>query len=299
MSIITRSQIVQPGDTINLRSKWTDSDGYAVDLDTSPSITIIQPSGGVVLGPVSSGVSRIGTGEYQYSYDVGLFPAIGTWVDVWRGAVDGFNVYGEFNFTVFTSQVQAIGTDGYCHLGDDVGYNYSQVAIHNINTVLKSVKMRLKSSGKRLTKDAYGNDIYKDCDIYSVDELVSFVARSMSMFNEIPHFTNFTYDDTPIVEQFYDLFVQGAYIQALFAQALIERGREFQMTDNGTGFTPPTVSELLTSQASTELTNYTEKTKQVKANCKPSSLGLGSMSFTNGASSAVRRLRTLRARQIF
>jgi hypothetical protein len=147
--------------------------------------------------------------------------------------------------------------------------------------------------------DENGNAVYKDCDIYTVDELVAFVCQSLTMFNEIPHFTLFTWEDTPIIEQFHDILVQGALYLALGAQALIERGREFNVQDNGIGFTPPTVSELLNTQYTAEMTAWNEKCKEIKHNMKPSPLGLGTLSFVGGVSPQVRRLRHLRARQIF
>lgn len=298
MSIVPRSEIVQPGDIVALRARFTGPDGEALDLDLFPTVTVIQPSGGVAVGPTSAGVSRIGIGEYQFNYTVGLYPPIGTWRDVWRGTISGFEVIGEFNFTTFNSQLPAINTDGYKKLGDDPGFNFTQNAICNINNLLKSLRARLKSQGKARRTDEYGNVIYKDCDIYTVDELVSFLCRSLSMFNEVPHFTFFTWEDTPIMEQFHDVLVQGALYLALGAQALIERGREFQINDNGTGFTPPTISELLNTQYQKEMDAWWDKVKTIKHSMVPSAIGMGTLSFVNGASPQIRRLRFLRARQI-
>jgi hypothetical protein len=298
MSIVPRSEIVQPGDIVALRARFTGPDGEALDLDLFPTVTVIQPSGGVAVGPTSAGVSRIGIGEYQFNYSVGLYPPIGTWRDVWRGTISGFEVIGEFNFTTFNSQLPAINTDGYKKLGDDPGFNFTQNAICNINNLLKSLRARLKSQGKARRTDEYGNVIYKDCDIYTVDELVSFLCRSLSMFNEVPHFTFFTWEDTPIMEQFHDVLVQGGLYLALGAQALIERGREFQINDNGTGFTPPTISELLNTQYQKEMDAWWDKCKVIKASCKPSPVGMGTLSFVNGASPQIRRLRFLRQRQV-
>jgi len=299
MSIVPRSEIVQPGDIVALRARFTGPDGEALDLDLFPTVTVIQPSGGVAVGPTSAGVSRIGIGEYQFNYSVGLYPPIGTWRDVWRGTISGFEVIGEFNFTTFNSQLPAINTDGYKKLGDDPGFNFTQNAICNINNLLKSLRARLKSQGKARRTDEYGNVIYKDCDIYTVDELVSFLCRSLSMFNEVPHFTFFTWEDTPIMEQFHDVLVQGGLYLALGAQALIERGREFQINDNGTGFTPPTISELLNTQYQKEMDAWWDKCKVIKYSMSSSPLGLGTLSFVNGASPQIRRLRHLRARQIW
>jgi hypothetical protein len=298
MATLPRSEIIQPGDNVMLRARFTGPDGIEADLDAFPTVTVIQPSGGVAVGPTSTGVMRIGVGEYQFSYSVGLFPPIGTWRDIWRGIIAGYEVIGEFTFTTFTSQLPTINTDGYKKLGDDPGYNFSQTAICNINNLLKSLRRRLKSQGKARRTDEFGNVIYKDCDVFTVDELVAFLCQALSMFNEIPHFTMFTWEDTPIIEQFHDVLVQGGLYLALGAQALIERGREFQINDNGVGFTPPTISELLNTQYQKEMDSWYDKVKLIKANCKPSPLGLGTLSFVGGASPQIRRLRHLRARQI-
>lgn len=299
MASLPRSEIIQPGDAVALRARFTGPEGIEVDLDSFPSITIIQPGGGVALGPTSAGVMRLDMGVYQFTYNVGLFPPIGTWRDVWRGQLGGYEVIGEFTFTVFTTQLPAINSDGYKKLGDDPGFNFSQTAICNINNLLKSLRRRLKNNGKARRKDEYGNYVYKDCNIFSIDELVTFLCESLSMFNEIPHFTFFTWEDTPIIEQFHDVLVQGALYLALGAQALIERGREFQVNDNGIGFTPPTISEMLNTQYAKEMDNWYDKAKMIKHNMKPSPLGLGTLSFTAGASPQFRRLRHLRARSVF
>ena len=44
------------------------------------------------------------------------------------------------------------------------------------------------------------------------------------------------------------IIIQGAVLLALAAQALIERGREFSITDNGITFQPPAVAEMLNAQ---------------------------------------------------
>ena len=299
MTTSPRSEIIQPGDTVSLRARFTGPDGTDIDLDLFPTVMIIQPSGGVAVGPTSAGVSRIAVGEYQFNYCVGLYPPLGTWRDVWTGMISGYDVIGEFTFIVFTSQLPGINTDGYKHLGDDPGFNFTQTAICNINNLLKSLRARLKSRGKARRTDEFGNPVYKDCDVYTVDELVAFLCQALSMFNEIPHFTLFTWEDTPIIEQFHDILVQGGLYLALAAQSLIERGREFAINDNGVGFTPPTVSELLNTQYQKELDNWYDKAKLIKHNMKPDPLGLGTLSFVSGASPQVRRLRHLRQRQIW
>jgi len=298
MAILHRSEIIQPNDTVALAAKFA-IDGAPIDLDIFPNITIIQPSGGVAVGPTSAGVMRIGIGTYQFSYSVGLYPPIGTWRDVWQGVYQGANMIGEYTFTTFNSQLPGLNTDGLHKLGDDPGFNFSQTAICNINNVVKSLRARLKARGKARRMDEHGNPVYKDCDVFTVDELVAFICQSLTMFNALPAFTLFTWDDTPIIEQFHDTFVQGALYLALGAQALIERGREFTINDNGIGFTPPQQSELLNTQYAKEMDAWTVKATQIKKNMVPSPLGLGTMSFVNGVSTQVRRLRHLRERCIY
>lgn len=293
-----RSETVQHTDTIRLRALFKGQDGLPIDLDSFPQVAIVQPSGNVAIGPTSAGVARISTGLYEYDYTVGINDSIGVWMDVWSGSVNGFTIQQPLQFVVEDTNLPAVNSDGYVHLGDDPGFNYSQIAILNINKILKALRARLNSSGKAKGKDKFGNVIYFDCDIYSVDVLVTFIADVLTEFNMIPHFTEFTLDDVEFVKMFQAILVQGAAIRALASKALIERGREFTISDNGINFTPPTVSELLSTQWSAELTNFTEKLKQIKANMKPSPLGLGTLTITVARNPLVSQLRHRRARQI-
>ena len=297
VTIVPRSSVVQPTEAVQLLALFKGPDGQPADLDAFPMITIVQPGGGVAIGPTSAGVFKNSTGEYGFVYDVCLRPPVGTWTDIWQGTLNGFAVTGQFNFTVYTTQVPAINSDGYEHLGDVPGFNYSQVAIHNINNMLQLLRARLKSSGLHKTKDKFNNDIYEQCDIFSTDQLVAFLALALTQFNETPHFTLFTFDDTPIMENFMGILVQGASLIALSSQALIERGREFSINDNGVGFTPPGISDMLNTQFQTELQNWYERIKLIKFNMKPSPMGLGTLRITGAPQ--VMRLRFLRARQIF
>lgn len=298
MAILPRVEIIQPGNSVQLTVNFYNSAGVLSDTDTFPTITIIQPSGNVVVGPTSAGVFKISTGTYAFVKDVGLQPPVGVWADIWEGEISGNVIVQEKNFTVFTSQMPAINSDGYVALGDDPGFNYSQNAIRNINVLLKLLRSRLKSSGKRRATDSSGNVIYTDCDIYSADELVTFIAMALAEFNEVPTITFFTFDDTSVIENFAGILVQGATLMALSSQALIERGREFAITDNGIGFTPPTISELLNSQWGTELTNWYERLKYIKMNLRPRALGLGTLSNVGGGAPQIARLRHLRSRRI-
>lgn len=297
MTTKQRSETIGNGDTVVLKVQFKDNDGYNADLDTYPNISIVQPSGNVMLGPTSAGVYRISTGLYAYNFAVGLTENIGVYFDVWNGYLSGSPVSGSFNFIVVNTQLPAINSDGYLHLGDEVGFDFSQTAILNINKFIKGLKARLSSSGKARIKDQYGNIVYQDCDIYSVEQLAVFAVTALSAFNEIPHFTAYTFEDSEIITIFYEVILQHAVVYALASKALIERGREFSINDNGVSFTPPGISEVLGSQFSTELNNWFEKVKLVKSNMKPRVLGLGTMTSI-GSSNAISKFRHRREGRI-
>ena len=295
----SRGEIVGHTETVHLLVTFYGLNGVPTDTTTFPNVTIIQPSGNVALGPTSAGVYHVSTGVYGFDYAVSINANIGVYTDLWRGQIDGYNVVKDMNFVVQDTQLPAVNSDGYEHLGNDPGFNFSQTAIRNINKLLKTLKARLNSSGKAKTVDSFGNPSFVDCDIYSLDVLVTFICNSITLFNEIPHFTFFTFEDTEIIDQFHDVIVQGATLMALSSKALIERGREFQISDNGVQFTPPTVSELLNTEWQTELSNHMEKLKLIKFNMKPSPRGLGTLTISTTRSPAIARLRHLRARQLF
>lgn len=299
MAIKARGELIDVTDQVNLTVQFKDSNGDPIDTDSYPRISIIQPSGLVLLASTSTGVAKEATGKYSYIFTVPINGPYGVFNDAWVGYVSGIRVETLFSFVVAHTQMPAINTDGYVHLGDDPGFDYSQVATKNINKLLKSLRARLNSSGKAVSTDSYGNKIYVDCDIFSVDMLVTFLSTALWDFNQVPYFTTFTFDENDFITQFGEIIVEGATIYALGSKALIERGREFQITDNGLNFNPPTVSELMTTQASTLLTNYWEKLKYVKNSLRPSPKGLGTFSMTSAINPAFHRLRHLRARRLY
>jgi hypothetical protein len=298
MAIMARGELIDVTDQVNLTIQFKDTMGNPINTDSMPMISIIQPSGLVLLAPTSVGVTQIGVGQYSYIFTVPINGPYGVFVDDWVAFINGFRVEQSFNFVVAHTDMPAINTDGYAHLGDDPGFDYSQHAIKNINKLMKSLRARLNSSGKAKSADAYGNTIYVDCDIFSVDMLTTFIATALWDFNQVPYFTFFQFDEDIFVEQFGEVLVEGATLYALASQALIERGREFQLTDNGLNFNPPTVSELMQTQYSTLLTHYWEKLKYIKNSIRPHPKGLGVFSMNSAINPAFARLRHLRARRL-
>jgi hypothetical protein len=134
--------------------------------------------------------------------------------------------------------------------------------------LIKLVKSRLSSSGKAKSADESGNVIYVDCDIFSLEMLNDFLTLSLSDFNQTPYFTFFGFDDADFVNIFAEVLVEGAVLQALASKALIERGREFQISDCGINFEPPSVSELMQTQYSVLIGHHFEKLKNIKNDIK-------------------------------
>lgn len=289
-----RSEFVDVTDQINLTVTFKDQAGNPIDTDSLPKISIIQPSGMVLLAPTSVGVSKESTGKYAYLFTVPINGPYGVFQDVWVGFVNGFRIEAQFSFVVSPTQMPAINTDGYVHLGDVTPFDYSQTAIKNINKLLKSLRMRLNSSGKSLSKDKFGNEIWVSCDIFSVDVLVTALATSLSQFNQVPYFTWFQFHDTEFVEQFLEILVQGATIYCLASKALIERGREFNITDNSISFAPPSIADLMMTQYSAEIGRHNEFLKMIKASMRPAPRGLGTLTSNSAGNPHVQRLRRRR-----
>ena len=293
-----RGELIDVTDQVNLIVQFQDALGNPVNTDSFPQISIVQPSGLVLLAPTSMGVAQLGTGRYSYIFTVPINGPYGVFNDVWIGYVNGFRLQASLSFIVAHTQTPAINMDGHIHLGDDPGFHYSQCAIQNINKLIKSLRARLNSSGKAKSVDGYGNTTYVDCDIFSVDMLVTFIATALWDFNQVPYFTFFTFEEDGFVDQFGEILVEGATLYALVSKALIERGREFSITDNGLRFSPPTVSELMESQYSTLLTVYTDKLKMIKNSLRPAPRGLGVFSMNSAINPAFARLRHLRQRRL-
>lgn len=294
-----RGEMIDVRETVSLTVEFKDSDGYLIDPTGSPSITIVQPNGMILLGPTSQGIVRNSIGAFSFNLTIPPAGPYGVFQDVWIAQVDGFRIENAFPFVVSGTNLPSVQSDNFAHLGDEYPFNYSQVAIKNINKMIKMMKARLNSSGKIKINDSFGNPQWVSCDIFSIETLVTFLAMALSYFNSIPYFTFFTFDDEGFVAQFGEILVEGAVMYALASQALIERGREYQIGDNGLTFTPPTVSELLNSQASGMMAQYYEQVKLIKNSLRPASLGLGVFSLNSSINPAFKRLRHLRARKIY
>lgn len=297
MALRSRNETIFPTDSVALTATFKDQFGIPVDTDSFPQITVMQPSGSIAVGPTSAGVSKIDTGKYQFNFPVNITQA-GVFADTWVGYISGNRIEATFNFVVAYTNMPSVRMDGYEHLGDDIGFDYSQEAIHNINKLLKTLRARLRSRGQVKVKDSSGNDIWVDCDIFSVETLVSLLGNSLSFFNQVPHLTFFTFEETYFVDQFHEILVEGALMNALQGQALLEVGAQQQISDSSVSFNPPNLGEMINGQYSSIFGQYFEKIKFIKNYFKPHSLGLGKFNMMSGNNPAVAKLRHKRAGQI-
>lgn len=289
----TRTVIL--GHSINLEIKVLNALGQPTDADSTPWVEIKDANGSTIRSMSPSGVVRVDTGMYRYTYTPPVTSRSGIWTDHWRAVVDGFTTDASLQFIVLSTNA-SIDVAG-LQIGDAPCKVYTQAEIAGINVLLAQLKCRLKNSGKARTMDEYNQTVYVDCPIFTDDELLCFLNGSLSEFNQTPHWTNFGYDSPVIYERNAHVVVEGAYILALGAQMLVEAGREFTVTENGITMQPPPLSTTLNNQFGALLTAHTERLKFIKCSMKPAPTGIGSFRVL-AVSPAYMRLRHLRQRQI-
>jgi hypothetical protein len=298
MAFKKRGEILEPEDKCMLTVEFTDPLGNPINVDSFPTIQIIDPAGlPMFASPTSVGVQQLATGKYGYLFEVPINPSLGVFSDYWQAFVQSYRVSQNFQFIVNYTQIPQINQDGLISVGDDPGFHYSQEALMNINKCLKLLKVRLNSSGKSQSTDNFGNIIFVTCDIFSIDMLTTFLDNALSDFNQVPYFTWFTWDH-PEINMWLEIIVEGATLQALASQALLEKGKFYSINDQGINFTPPDISELMMTQYSTLLTHYWEKLKYIKNSLRGRPLGLGIFGMTSSINPAIKQLGHLRERQI-
>ncbi len=276
-----RGETLTASDSVKLSINFKNDLGAPVDVDpqTMPQISIKQPNGDILLYPTSAGVIREDIGLYSFVFNIPYSPQFGIYCDTWNAQILNKKIESNFNFAVLGFDNLSANNDGLAHIGDKSTNTYTQQEIININKLLRILKERLNSHGKSPVKDPYGNTIYISCSIFSDFTLESFLIAALSDFNQTPTFTSFSFDDTQFLQRFAEILIEGATTYALASKALIERGAEFNISDNGVQFSPPTISELLNSQHDSLLSHYWDKLKMIKASMKPAPIGTGYLSF--------------------
>jgi len=300
------------GEAVELSIQYYGIDGLPRDADEIPEIQITDINEDVVVASTSVGVVREGKGLYSYSYDVGLEVDTGLWTDSWDAEIDGAAVDSEFKFLVTGSFSSEAGEDepladtGTVSLGDEVSFDFSEAELVGLNILLKHLKSRLRSDGKKPSRDeygafildGYGEMVMEECNVFSDEILACFLSAALSEFNMIPFFSSFTFSDEIIYKTFSHAVVEGALILSLSSQALVEKGRDFTISDGGISYQPPALGDFISSQYQTLMTSYRERLKFIKNSIRPNPTSFGTFTNLSSGAPAFVRLRHLRSRKI-
>ena len=301
----TRSNAIA-GQKVLLSIQFYGMDNSEIDPDSTPTIEITDSNGTVIVSETITNVERSSDGYFQYEYLVPSLATEGLWTDTWTGEIDGIIVKNSFQFFVTNEASTSTGSSGSVTLGDDVNFDFSDEEIIGINVLLKYLKARLRSSGKRPKRDEYGAMLYdgygevitEECNVFSDEILICFLCQALSEFNMVPFFTDFKFSDEIIYKMFSSVIVEAAYTTAIASQALVEKGRDFTISDGGLSYQPPALGDFLQSHFSTWLSSYRERLKFIKNSIRPGPRGYGTYSNIGSSSPAITRLRHLRARRI-
>ena len=191
-------------------------------------------------------------------------------------------------------------------LGDDVDFDFSEAELTGINVLLKFLKARLRSDGLKPSRDeygafitdGYGELVMEECNVFSDELLACFLCSALSEFNMVPFFTSFTFADEIIYKTFSSAIVEGAYIVGLASQAMVEKGRDFTISDGGISYQPPALGDFLQAHYQNFLTSYRERLKNIKNSIRPGPVGYGTFTNLSSGAPAFVRLRHLRSRRI-
>ena len=291
------------GESVELSIQYYGPDGLPMNAESTPEIKLTDPDGNIILSSTSNSVTKEDTGLYVYSYSVSSSADKGLWSDTWIAVVDGATLSNEFKFLV-TDEASAVS--GSAVLGDDVDFDFSEAELTGLNILLKHLKARLRSDGQKPSRDEYGAFIYdgygemqmEDCNVFSDEILACFLCASLSEFNMIPFFTSFTFADEIIYKTFSHAITEGAYILALSSQALVEKGRDFTISDGGISYQPPALGDFLATNYQNFMTSYRERLKFIKNSIRPGPASFGTFTNLSSGAPAFVRLRHLRSRKI-
>lgn len=113
-----------------------------------------------------------------------------------------------------------------------------------LKSLTELVQFRIDVTSKQQILDLNGNVKIEEVSIFKPEDIQRALSLSLSAFNMTPPVTYLKFTDEENMEQLSDLLVTYAAHLLLTKQSLLERGREFQVKDNGIGFVPPSVSDL-------------------------------------------------------
>jgi hypothetical protein len=291
------------GEGVELSIQYYGPDGLPLDAEDGPKIKLTDPDGSIIVASTDSGITKEDTGLYTYSYDVSSSADKGLWTDIWTATVDGVILSNEFKFLV-TDEASAVA--GTARLGDEVDFDFSESELVGLNILMKHLKARLRSDGKKPSRDeygafitdGYGDMVMEECNVFSDEILACFLSAALSEFNMIPFFSSFIFSDEIIYKTFSHAVVEGAYILAVSSQSLVEKGRDFTISDGGISYQPPALGDFLSSNYQNYMTSYRERLKFIKNSIRPNPTSFGTFTNLSSGAPAFVRLRHLRSRKI-
>lgn len=140
------------------------------------------------------------------------------------------------------------------------------------------------------------SDTDSACQLFEDAQLFAYLDMALEDINSHPMKTYYDMNSCP--RDWFYLIVLGAYIFSLNTQSITEKARNFVVSDQGISYTPPDVPGHLVSIAQQMETKYQLMKEKIKANEKPSLLGIGS-TRTLIPSPAYAKLRHLRERRVY
>jgi hypothetical protein len=286
------------GQTIVLYVQFFDTVGNPANADDTPTVAIYDSDGTLEQAATDVGVSLVrDAGLYSFTYEIPLDSPDGYAEDRWSAKIGDDTLTASFEYLVISDGTIEESDEYDPYPGDDHTFVFTDDEVTGVNLLLRILKARVKNDGVRRVSDGAGSYVEMECSVFSDDELICFLVASLSEFNQTPHFSTFTFADQQIQETFMHIVTQGAALLAMAAQALLEKGREFVLTDAGVSYQPPAISEILSSQYSTQLADYRQALRAIKTSLKPTPLGLGTFRVS-AIAPAYLRLRHLRSRQV-
>lgn len=134
-----------------------------------------------------------------------------------------------------------------------------------IDYYIKLVRARLADDNVVKSKDSSGNDVFFKSEIYTDEQIVSYLEGSLQRLNVLLP-KGLSFEATPLeIFELTDLVVQGAVITALASKALLEKGREFSFLNGGIKYAPPNTSDILMRQWEVEMVDYRSKVEAVRS----------------------------------
>lgn len=296
------------GQEVALQIQYLDTCDQPIAADELPTIAISDLDGNLIVEPTTDGVSHLGDGLYQYTFRVPADGDAGLWTDEWNALIDSAALESSFTFTVVTAALGLTSNTGpgKIKLADDVSMDFSDLELAGINLLLKLLKSRLRSNGVKPVRDQFGAFVYDGygelvtevCNVFEDEILVAFLCQALSEFNSVPFFTAYSFADSIIQTLFAHIIVEGAYVIALASQSIVEKGRDFTISDGGINYQPPQLGDFLQSHYGTWLTSYRERLQFIKNSLRPGPRSYGTHTNLTSSAPAYTRLRHLRSRRI-